>query len=158
MIRSAISITALLLFAGCNSTQETTQSNPTSSKASSSVSVVTNGKKTASSAKENHASAVARQPMTITPQLVQKTENSPAILFQKCAACHGGHAEKSALNQSAVINTWDAKRIASAIVGYQDNTYGGAMKTLMHNQVKDLSRAQIEALSAYIANLNVKTH
>ena len=96
--------------------------------------------------------------MTITPQLVQKSENSPALLFQKCAACHGSHAEKSALNQSAVINTWDAKRIASAIVGYQDGTYGGAMKTLMHNQVKDLSRAQIEALSGYIANLNVKTH
>ena len=88
----------------------------------------------------------------------KETEISPAILFQKCAACHGSHAEKSALNQSAIIGEWDSKRIADAIYGYQNGTFGGAMKTLMQNQVKDLTHKQVEALSEYIANLYVKTH
>ncbi|WP_345986377.1 c-type cytochrome [Sulfurimonas sp. HSL-1656] len=85
-------------------------------------------------------------------------EAAPAELFQKCAACHGNHAEKMALNQSAVIGEWESKRIADAIIGYQKGTYGGAMKTLMQNQVKELSPVQVEALSEYIANLYVKTH
>jgi len=86
------------------------------------------------------------------------TETSPAILFQKCAACHGNHAEKSALNQSAVIGEWDSKRIAAAVTGYQQGTYGRAMKTLMQNQVKELTPDQVYALAEYISNLNVKTH
>lgn len=96
--------------------------------------------------------------VTSAPALVHAPETSPTILYQRCAACHGNHAEKSALNQSAVIGDWDSKRIAASIVGYQDGTYGGAMKTLMQNQVKDLNRIQIEALSEYISHLYVKTH
>lgn len=104
------------------------------------------------------ASEATNTSATAAPQLTHKPETSPAVLFQKCAACHGNHAEKSALNQSAIIGTWDSKRIANAIKGYQDGTYGGAMKTLMRSQVKDLSRIQIEALSEYISHLYVKTH
>jgi len=93
-----------------------------------------------------------------SPQTAAVVEDSPAVLYQRCAACHGNHAEKSALNQSAVIGEWDSKRIAASILGYQEGTYGGAMKTLMQNQVKNLSPVQVQALSEYIANLYVKTH
>lgn len=96
--------------------------------------------------------------MAVTSQEVQENTTSPAILFQKCAACHGSHAEKSALNQSAIIGTWDSQRIAAAIKGYQDGTYGGNMKTLMQSQVKGLTPVEIQALSEYIANLYVRTH
>jgi len=99
---------------------------------------------------------VSTSNVTTVTQTVSET--SPAILFQKCAACHGNHAEKSALNQSAVIGEWDSKRIAAAIEGYQQGTYGGAMKVLMQSQVKGLTAAEIHSLSEYIANLNVKTH
>lgn len=97
-------------------------------------------------------------PHTVTPQFIKQNVNSPAALYRKCAACHGAQGEKYALNQSQPIGQWDSQRIVSAIIGYQNGTYGGAMKTLMHNQVKELTRAQIVALSEYISHLYVKTH
>lgn len=158
-------IATLLLMSACSS--EDKAPSETASAASEAVSEVPASEAPASaaasqmpsSAQSSVASAVVPEPnVTSAPQLSYTPESSPAILFQKCAACHGNHAEKSALNQSAVIGEWDSKRIADAIIGYQDGTYGGAMKTLMVNQVKDLSKIQIEALSEYIANLYVKTH
>lgn len=136
----------VLLLAGCNAPREQ----------KSSASDLPNGSTAASTAEK--ALPAQSEATSVSPQLVRQTETSPAVLYQKCAACHGSHAEKSALNQSAIIGEWDAKRLVSSIVGYQDGTYGGAMKTLMQNQVKDLSRAQIEALAEYIANLYVRTH
>jgi len=146
-----LSLAAVLLMAGCNDSSGTVdhQAAPAAATAVASL------EHSSTTAKEHTA---ASRPATVTPRLVKQSESSPAALFQKCAACHGGHAEKSALNQSAVISEWSAERIVSAIVGYQDGTYGGAMKTLMQNQVKDLSRAQIEALADYIVGLDVKTH
>ena len=155
-MRTLSFVAALLLFAGCYNSQETKSapqaSAPAVQPAPQKVAVAPAAVTPPSNVSDNN------QATTVTPELLRKTETSPAELFQKCAACHGNHAEKSALNQSAVIGEWDSKRIVSAIVGYQDGTYGGAMKTLMQNQVKGLSRVQIEALSEYIANLYVKTH
>ena len=82
----------------------------------------------------------------------------PKCRRRSCSKDAPPATEKSALNQSAVIGEWDSKRIADAIYGYQDGTYGGAMKTLMQNQVKGLTHTEVEALSEYIANLYVKTH
>lgn len=173
----------LLLLAGCNDSQAPKKQSQVSSVtvASSAVSAplpepaAEVASEPASEAAPAAASEAAAEPVvqeadavvssedinvaaTSAPMLTHKPETSPAILYQKCAACHGNHAEKSALNQSAVIGGWDSARIAAAIVGYQEGTYGGAMKVLMQNQVKDLSRVQIDALSEYIANLYVKTH
>lgn len=167
MMRTSSILAALLLLAGCNDSKEVKKTpTPSAAPASSSISTpAPSAPKTTEitpKASSNPAALPASEAInaaaTSAPQLTHKPETSPALLFQKCAACHGNHAEKSALNQSAVIGTWDSKRIANAVIGYQDGTYGGAMKTLMHNQVKDLSRIQIEALSEYIANLYVKTH
>jgi cytochrome c553 len=106
------------------------------------------------------AQTTSRQvaPSSATPKPAEKAETSPTALYQKCGACHGSQAEKPALGRSAVIAGWDEERIVSTIVGYQNGTYGGAMKTLMQNQVKDLSRSQIEALASYISHLGVKPH
>ncbi len=73
-------------------------------------------------------------------------------LYATCAACHGQNAEKKALNASKIIKGWDAAKIASAIFGYQDGSYGGAMKGLMTAQVINLSEAEVNALAEYIAN------
>ena len=149
LIKTLSSLSALLLLAGCDNTHKA----PTASKVS---------EITANTSVSADAPAAAPAPSAVgtapEPAEAQEAEVSPAILFQRCAACHGNHAEKSALNQSAVIGEWDSKHIAATIYGYQDGTYGAAMKTLMQNQVKDLSRNQVEALSEYIANLYVKTH
>jgi len=138
---------AVLLLAACNDSPKTQPA--TAPKAAEPVAAPA---PVSSAADTNTATAVP------SAETAAAAEASPAVLFQKCAACHGNHAEKSALNQSAVIGEWDSKRIADSIIGYQKGTYGGAMKTLMQNQVKDLSTVQVEALSEYIANLYVKTH
>ncbi len=157
---------SLILLAGCNDTQTTNSSSasaksaiaPSSDKESIKPAIPQEKKAATAFASSATNEVYDNTTATSAPQHVYKAETSPAVLFQKCAACHGNHAEKSALNQSQIIGKWDSNRIASTIIGYQDGSYGGAMKTLMQNQVKDLSRIQVEALSEYIANLYVKTH
>lgn len=141
-------VASILLLAGCSGQKEQTHTTPEASAQTQS----------SAAASQTQASAAASTPKTVAPQLVKDTESSPAALYQKCAACHGSHGDKPALNQSAIIGEWDAQRIVAAIVGYQEGTYGGAMKTLMQNQVKSLSHSQIEGLAEYISHLYVKTH
>ncbi len=76
-----------------------------------------------------------------------------AELFKKCASCHGEKAEKSALGKSQIIAGWDAAKVATALKGYKDGTYGAAMKGVMKGQVAALTDADIDALGAYVAGL-----
>lgn len=75
-------------------------------------------------------------------------------LYNKCAACHGSNAEKKALNNSEIIKDWEASKIAAALKGYQNGTYGGTMKGLMVGQVSGLSAEEITVLSEHISNFN----
>ncbi len=79
--------------------------------------------------------------------------NDGASLYKKCAGCHGAKAEKKALNKSHIIQEWDKEKIVSALKGYKDGSYGGAMKGLMRGQVASYDDAKIEAVSEYIATL-----
>ncbi len=74
-----------------------------------------------------------------------------AVLFTKCAGCHGMKGEKHALGQSNVIAGQSKEDLVKKIAGYQKGTYGGAMKGLMQGQVKSLSPEEVEALADYIA-------
>lgn len=74
-------------------------------------------------------------------------------LYMKCAGCHGQKAEKSALNKSEIIQTWNSLKIQNALDGYKDGTYGGSMKGLMKSQVLSLSEKEIKLLSDYISIL-----
>ncbi|MEJ2468707.1 MAG: hypothetical protein P8Y51_06500 [Campylobacterales bacterium] len=144
---------------GCNNSQETqTVSQPEKTLTTPENKAQASGTTSSAVVIPAQTSAEEAQSASNTTQTSKTADFSPAVLFQSCAACHGNHAEKSALNQSAIIGEWDSKRIAAAIVGYQEGTYGRTMRTLMQNQVKGLSRVQVEALSEYIANLYVKTH
>lgn len=78
---------------------------------------------------------------------------SGADLFKVCSSCHGVNAEKKALNKSQIIQGWDAAKIASALNGYKDGSYGGAMKGLMKAQVIKLSDEDINVVSKYISEL-----
>ncbi len=73
-----------------------------------------------------------------------------AALFKKCAACHGANGEKAALGKSRIINTLPPQEIVTALRGYQDGSYGGAMKALMKGQVATLQEADIEAIASFI--------
>jgi cytochrome c553 len=73
-----------------------------------------------------------------------------AALYKKCASCHGMNGEKSALGKSKLINTMKSDEIVTAIKGYKDGSYGGAMKALMKGQVAALNDDEIKVLADYI--------
>ncbi len=72
-------------------------------------------------------------------------------LFKKCAACHGTNGEKVALGKSKIIKDLSKDELVAALMGYQNGTYGGAMKALMKGQVATLNTQQIETLAEYIS-------
>ncbi|MDA3946573.1 MAG: c-type cytochrome [Helicobacteraceae bacterium] len=74
-----------------------------------------------------------------------------ATLYKKCASCHGSAGEKHALNKSKIINELSKDEIITALKGYKDGTYGGAMKALMKGQIATYDNTQIETVAAFIA-------
>lgn len=70
--------------------------------------------------------------------------------YAKCVACHGANGEKVALGKSKIIKDMTKAEIVSALNGYKDGSYGGAMKTLMKGQVVSLSDADIQAIAEEI--------
>ena len=78
---------------------------------------------------------------------------SGADIYKKCSGCHGQKAEKKALGKSQAIGGWETTKIQTALNGYKDGTYGGAMKGLMKGQVASLDEAKIKEVSQYISTL-----
>ena len=74
-----------------------------------------------------------------------------AALYKKCASCHGAAGEKHALNKSKIINEMSQDEIVTALKGYKDGSYGGAMKALMKGQVAAYDETQINTVAAFIA-------
>ena len=70
--------------------------------------------------------------------------------YAKCAGCHGATGEKAALGKSKIIKDMPKAEFVAALKGYQDGTYGGAMKGLMAGQVKGLDEATIQAIADQI--------
>jgi cytochrome c553 len=109
--------------------------------------------------KEAVAQKVTQEPKQPEPVVAAKeaqpaevaVQKDGAALYKACASCHGADASKSALNKSQVIKGWSAQKIADALSGYKNGTYGGASKALMLGQVKNLSEADIKTLSEHIA-------
>jgi cytochrome c len=98
----------------------------------------------------------AETPAPVAAPAVENTASAAPdgkALFAKCAACHGQNAEKSALGKSQVIAGWDVAKIETALNGYKDGSYGGAMKGLMKGQVATLSDADVKALAEYVSGL-----
>jgi len=74
-----------------------------------------------------------------------------AIYKANCASCHGAAGEKKALNKSQVIKDFSQEQIVTALKGYKDGSYGGAMKALMKGQAAKLSDEEINAVAKAIA-------
>ena len=85
--------------------------------------------------------------------VIDKKEVDGSKIFVKCAGCHGKDAEKKALGKSKIIKDWDEMKVADALHGYKDGTYGGTMKTVMNAQVSNLSDDEINAVAKYISKL-----
>ena len=67
-----------------------------------------------------------------------------------CLTCHGADFEKKAMNVSKIVKDMTKEEIVTALKGYKDGSYGGAMKALMKGQVAKLDDAAIEAMAAEI--------
>jgi cytochrome c553 len=107
---------------------------------------------------EEKAVEAAAPAETKTEAVVEKAAAVPAVvdgakLFTVCSSCHGAKGEKKALGRSQVIAGWDAAKTEQALKGYQDGSYGGAMKAVMQGQASKLSDAEIKALADYISKL-----
>jgi len=76
-----------------------------------------------------------------------------AKLFVACSSCHGTHGDKKALGKSQIIQGWEVSKVKTALTGYKNGTYGGAMKAVMKGQASKLNDAQIDALANYISKL-----
>lgn len=64
-----------------------------------------------------------------------------------CKGCHGQQFEKAAMGKSKVVQDMSKEEIIASLKGYQDGTYGGAMKGLMKGQVANLSDADIASMA-----------
>ncbi|MCD4758636.1 MAG: c-type cytochrome [Arcobacteraceae bacterium] len=73
-----------------------------------------------------------------------------ATAYKKCVACHGANGEKVALGKSKIIKDMTKAEVESSLLGYQNGTYGGAMKGLMAGQVKTLSASDIKDIANLI--------
>jgi cytochrome c len=85
--------------------------------------------------------------------LASSSAMASADLYKKCAGCHGVHGERKAMGKSKVIASMGEDGVKTALHGYKDGTYGGAMKGLMKGQVARLSDAELDSLAKYIATL-----
>jgi len=73
-----------------------------------------------------------------------------AVSTAACTGCHGKHFEKVAMGKSKVVKDMSEADILTALKGYKDGTYGGAMKGIMKGQVARLSDADMKAIVTLI--------
>ncbi len=73
-----------------------------------------------------------------------------AVNLGACKGCHGQNFEKKALGKSKIVSGMTEADIVTAMLGYKNGTYGGAMKGLMKGQVAKYSDADLKASAASI--------
>lgn len=74
-------------------------------------------------------------------------------VYNLCAGCHGVKGEEKAFGQSKIINKMTLIDIENALNGYKKGIYGGAMKSLMENQVNALSEEDIKNIAKYLTRV-----
>lgn len=120
--------------------------------------VATTAKEEAQKQVEKVTESVAKGEAEAKESVEKKVEEAKAqidvtTLYTKCAGCHGMKGEKHALGKSNVIAGQSKEDLVKKIKGYQDGSYGGAMKAVMVGQVKGLSAEQIDALADHISKM-----
>lgn len=136
-----------LLLIGCSDSAKTSVSETTAAQPSALSEPLSTAPVALTTAETNGSSA------KIPPAVPGMAVDGGALFAQKCAACHGSKAEKSALNKSQIISGFSEQQIKDALHGYQAGTYGKEMKAMMQGQVKPLNDEQIDALAKYVSNL-----
>ncbi|WP_456382808.1 c-type cytochrome [Hydrogenimonas sp.] len=120
--------------------------------------VVTAAKEEVAKKVESVTESVAQSEAAAKEGVEEKVEAAKnridvTTLYTKCAGCHGMKGEKHALGKSNVIAGQPKEDLVKKIEGYQNGSYGGAMKVMMAGQVKGLTPDQIDALADYISKM-----
>ena len=76
-----------------------------------------------------------------------------AVDTKACVGCHGADFGKAALGKSKIVKDMSQADIETALKGYKDGSYGGAMKGLMKGQVAKLDDAAIAEIAKSIAGV-----
>jgi len=63
-----------------------------------------------------------------------------------CKGCHGQKWEKVVMGKSKIVKNMSKAEILTALNGYKSGTYGGSLKGLMVEQVKNLSLEDMESI------------
>jgi len=175
-MKIVLSVVLAMLIVGCSDekgTQKSTQESNTPQSVEK-VAVKSDVQKVVKKVENTEEKSVAQaveKTKTVVADVTKKVEESaakvkeavpvavaaPSVdgakLFTVCSSCHGAHAEKKALGKSQIMKGWDETKTITALKGYKDGTYGGAMKAVMKGQVTKLSDDDIKALAKYISNL-----
>ena len=84
-----------------------------------------------------------------TVQAEGNIEHGKKIFNRSCALCHGKQAEKSAMGQSQIINTFSQEKIVSSLQDRKSGKIYGA-----GNHVKEgLSEQDMQDVASYIQTL-----
>lgn len=87
---------------------------------------------------------------------IVNSENSKKInsdTLNICKQCHGLHWEKEALGKSKDVSNMTNEEVKVALLGYKDGSYGGIMKNIMKNHLKDFDTKDLIEISQKIKPL-----
>ena len=68
-----------------------------------------------------------------------------SIDLTSCKECHGTNFEKASLGSSKIVSEMTKKEVTEALVGYKNGTYGGSMKGVMIDKLKDYSVDELKS-------------
>ena len=72
--------------------------------------------------------------------------HASALDMSACIGCHGKAFDKPAMNTSRVVRDLTQKEMLSALMGYKNESTGGAMQSVMNRQMAKFSDKEIEEL------------
>ncbi len=100
--------------------------------------------------KEAKAEVAKKEEPKVQENASAEEKKAPAtaeVNTATCAGCHGANFENHAMGKSKIVKDMTKADIITALKGYKDGSYGGAMKGVMKGQADPLNDAQIEAIA-----------
>jgi len=74
-----------------------------------------------------------------------------------CYGCHGTNFEKKAMGKSIIVKNMSKENILKSLKGYKNKTYGGDMKNIMENQIKNVINLKNLSDEIYLINHKKET-
>ncbi len=91
------------------------------------------------------------EPVQEVKQVAQN--DNGALLYKRCAGCHGKDGKTVALGKGAVIAGQSADELVKKLEGYRKGTYGGSMQRVMTDQITKLTKQEVKEVAAHISTL-----